>query len=60
MKKDKEDGKNKCTYVTRGQLRMMFTSSGEEQLGTDFCDLGKDDEFTWHQFHVEGWGTRDF
>ena len=38
----------------------MFTSSGDEPLGTDFSELGEDDEFTWHQFHFVGWGARDF
>ena len=38
----------------------MFTSLGEEPLGTDFSELGEDNEFTWHKFHVEGWGARDF
>ena len=39
---------------------MMFATSGEEQLGTDFSELGEDDNFTWHQFHVKGWGAREF
>ena len=38
----------------------MFTSSGDEPSGTDFSELGGDDEFTWHQFHVKGWGAQDF
>ena len=38
----------------------MFTSSGDEPLGTDFSELGEEDDFTWHRFHVEGWGARDF
>ena len=38
----------------------MFTSSGDEPLETDFSELGEDDEFTWNQLHVEGWGARDF
>ena len=38
----------------------MFTSSGEEQSGTDFNDLGEDDKFMWNQFHVKGWGTQEF
>ena len=38
----------------------MFTSSGDESSGTEFSELGEDDEFTWHQFHVEGWGAQDF
>ena len=32
----KEDEENKRTEVTGGQLKTMFTSSGEEQLGADF------------------------
>ena len=38
----------------------MFTSSGNEKSVTDFSELGKDNKFTWHQFHVEGWGAQDF
>ena len=38
----------------------MFTSSGEEPLGTDFSELREDNKFTWHQFYVEGWRARDF
>ena len=41
-------------------MHTVFTSSGEEQLGTDFSELGEDDEFIWHKSHVEGWGARDF
>ena len=46
--------------MTGGQLHTMFTSSGEEPLGTVFSELGEDNKFTWHQFHVKGWGARDF
>ena len=46
--------------MTGGQLHAMFTSLGKEPLGTDFSELGEDDEFTCHQSHVEGWGARDF
>ena len=28
----------------------MFTSSGDVPSGTDFSELGEDDNFTWHQF----------
>ena len=28
--------------------------------GIDFSELGEDNELTWHQFHVEGWGVQDF
>ena len=38
----------------------MFMSLGEEPLGTDFSELGEDNEFTWHQSHAKGWGARDF
>ena len=38
----------------------MLTSSGEEPLGKDFSELGENKEFTWHQFHVKDWGSRDF
>ena len=38
----------------------MFTSFVDVQSGLDFSELLEDDEFTWHQFHVEGWGARDF
>ena len=54
-KKDGEDAKNKRTEVTGGQMHTLFTSSGEEPLGSEFSELGEDGEFTWHQFHVEGW-----
>ena len=30
------------------------------QSGIDFSELGEDDEFTWHKFHVKGWGELDF
>ena len=56
-KKDGKDAKNKRTKVTGGQLHTMFTSSGEEPLGPDFSEMGEDDEFKCHQFHVEGWGA---
>ena len=59
-KKDEEYGENKRTKVNGGQLHTMFKSSGDEQLGTYFSELGENDEFTWHQSHVEGWGARDF
>ena len=28
--------------------------------GTDFSEMGEDDELTWHQFHVKGWGAQYF
>ena len=37
----------------------MFTSLVDVPSGTDFSELGEDDKFTWHQFHVKGWGARD-
>ena len=51
-KKDGEDAENKRTKVTGEQLHMMFTSLGEEPLGTDFSELGEDNEFTWHHFQL--------
>ena len=38
----------------------MFTSSGDVPSGIDFSDLGEEDKFTWSQFHIKGWGARDF
>ena len=38
----------------------MFMSSGDEPLGTDFGELGENNDFTWNKFHVEGWGARYF
>ena len=38
----------------------MFKSSVDVPSGTDSSDLGEDDEFIWHQFHVKGWGAQDF
>ena len=57
---DEGDVKNKHTQATGGQLHTLFTSSGEEHLETDFSELGEDDKFSWHQFHIKGWGERDF
>ena len=45
------DGK---TEVKVGHLHTMFISLVELTLGKDFSDLGEDNEFTWHQFHVKG------
>ena len=28
--------------------------------GSDLSELEKDDEFTWHSFHVKGWEAQDF
>ena len=38
----------------------MFTSLMDVQSGIYFSELGEDDKFTWHQFHVEGWGAQYF
>ena len=38
----------------------MFTPSGGVPSGTDSSELGENGEFTWHQFHVKGWGAQDF
>ena len=59
-KKDGEDANNKRTGMTGGKLHAMFTSLGDKPLGTDFSEMGEDDKFTWHQFHVEVWGARYF
>ena len=46
--------------MTEGQLHTIFTSSVEVLSGTDISELGEDNKFTWHQFHVKGWGAQDF
>ena len=38
----------------------MFTSLVDVPSGTDFSELGKEDEFTWHPFYAKGWVSRDF
>ena len=38
----------------------MFTSSLDVPSGIDFSELGEDDEFIWHQFHIKVWGSQDF
>ena len=38
----------------------MFTSSVDIPSETNFSELGEDEKFTWHQFHVKVWGERDF
>ena len=48
------------TEVKGGHLHTMFTSLVDSKLGGEFSDMGEGDEFTWHQFHIEGWGDRDF
>ena len=57
QEKDGEDSKNKRVEVMGGQRHAMFTSSGDETSGTDFSELGVDEKFAWHLFHVEGWGA---
>ena len=59
-KNDGEDAEKKRVEVMGGQLHAMFTSSGDEPSGTDFSELGEEDEFTWHQFHVKGRIAQDF
>ena len=53
------DGK-RAEVTVGGQIHTMFTSSVDVPSGTDLSELGEDDEFTWHQFHVKGWGARYF
>ena len=38
----------------------MFTSLVDVLSGTDFSELGEDNEFMWHQLHVKGWVVQDF
>ena len=38
----------------------MFMSSVDVPSGTDFSEMGEDDDFTWYQSHFEGWGAQDF
>ena len=59
-KKDDGGVGNKCAEVTGGQLHTMFTSLMDVPSGTDFSELGEDNEFTWNQFYVKVWGARDF
>ena len=54
-KNDGEDAENNRVEMMEGKLHAMFTSSGGEPSGTDFSEMGEDDEFTWHQFQVKGW-----
>ena len=60
--KQKDDGgvDDKRAEVTVGQLHTMFTSSVDVPSRIDFSKMEEDDKFTWHQFHVKGWGARDF
>ena len=48
---------NKRAEVPGVQLHTMFTSLLDVPPGTDFSDMGEDDEFTWHKFHVKDWGA---
>ena len=41
-------------------MHTIFTSSVDLTSGTDSSELGEDDEFTWHQFHVEVWRAKEF
>ena len=61
-RKKKDDGGagDEIADVKGGQLHTMFTPSVDVQSGIYFSELGEDDTFTWHQFHVKGWGARDF
>ena len=59
-KKDDDGADDKRAEVKVGQLHNMVTSSVDVQSVIDFSEMGEDDEFTWHQFHVEGWGAQDF
>ena len=43
--------------MTGGQINTMFTSTVDIKSGKDFSELGEDNEFTWYQFHVKGWGA---
>ena len=58
--KQNDDGGvgDKRAEVKGGQLHTRFTSSMDAPFGIDFIEMGEDDEFTWHQFHVKGWGVR--
>ena len=38
----------------------MFTPSVDVPSGTDFSEFREDDKFTWHKFHIKGWGAQDF
>ena len=58
--KDEEGVKNKRVEVIAGQLQAIITSSVDVPSGIDLSDIGKDNEFTWHQFHVKVWVARDF
>ena len=42
------------------RFHAMFMSLVDVLSGTDFSELGEEDEFTWHQFHVNIWGVQDF
>ena len=55
-KKYDRGSNDKRTEVKGGQLHTIFTSLVGVQSGIDFSDLGEDDEFSWHPFHVKGWG----
>ena len=46
--------------MTGGAATLNFHVIGDEPSGTDFSEMGGDNVFTWHQFHVKGWGARYF
>ena len=52
-RKDEEGVENKRVEVMGEQLHTIFTSSVDVLSGIDLSDLGEDNEFTWHQFHVK-------
>ena len=43
-----------------GQLNTIFTPSLDSTSGVYCREMGECNKFTWHQFHVEGWGAREF
>ena len=51
---------DKKTELNGGQLYTMFTSLVDITSGAYFSGMGEDEEFTCHQFHVEGWGAQYF
>ena len=59
-KKDDSGADNKCAEVKGGQLHNISMPSVDVQSGIDFSGLGEDNEFAWHQFHVEVWVSQDF
>ena len=37
----------------------MFTSSGDVPSGTEFSEMGEDNEFKLHQLYIKSWGAQD-